>query len=161
VIVSSGAHRDVPFDFTDPQFEHRPYDRWTAYGQSKTADVLFAVGAARRWAADGVTANAVNPGWVMTGLQRHVDDATMRAMGAMDDDGAIIEQPYSKTLEEGAAASVLLAGSPLVRELTGHYLEDNQVAPIVRPGDGPGGVAAHAMDPEPAERLWAYGLKAL
>ena len=162
VVVSSGAHRDVPFHFADPQFEHRPYDRWTAYGQSKTADVLLAVGAAHRWAGDGVTANAVNPGWVMTGLQRHVDDATMKAMGAMDEHGEIIEQPYSKTLAEGAAASVLLAGSPLALDLTGRYVEDNRVAPTVRPGDDqPGGVAAHAVDPEAAERLWEYGSRAL
>ncbi|HEX6342599.1 SDR family NAD(P)-dependent oxidoreductase [Umezawaea sp.] len=162
VVVASGAHRDVPFDFADPQFERRPYDRWTAYGQSKTADVLLAVGASRRWAADGVTANAVNPGWVMTGLQRHVDDAAMKAMGAMDEDGAIIEQPYSKTLAEGAAASVLLAGSPLVEGLTGRYVEDNRVAPTVRPGDErPGGVAEHAVDPEAADRLWEYASRAL
>ncbi|MCS7475520.1 SDR family NAD(P)-dependent oxidoreductase [Umezawaea endophytica] len=160
VVVSSGAHRDAPFDFADPQFERRPYDRWSAYGQSKTADVLLAVGASRRWAEDGVTANAVNPGWVMTGLQRHVDDATMKAMGAMDEHGAIIEQPYSRTLAEGAAASVLLAGSPLVRDLTGQYVEGNQVAPVAVEGH-PGGVAAHAVDPEAAERLWALGSRAL
>jgi NAD(P)-dependent dehydrogenase (short-subunit alcohol dehydrogenase family) len=149
VVVSSGAHRDVPFDFTDPQFERRPYDRWQAYGQSKTAGVLLAVGAARRWAADGITANALNPGWIMTGLQRHVDDDTMKAMGAMDADGAIIEQPYSKTLAEGAATAVLLAASPLVAGVTGRYFEDNRVA-------GPAQVAEHALDPAAADRLWAY-----
>ncbi|GAA2592013.1 SDR family NAD(P)-dependent oxidoreductase [Winogradskya consettensis] len=149
VVVSSGAHRDAPFDFDDPQFERRPYDRWQAYGQSKTADVLLAVGAARRWAADGITANALNPGWIMTGLQRHVDDDTMKAMGAMDDNGVIIEQPYSKTLSEGAATSVLLAGSPLVAGVTGKYFEDNAIA-------GPDQAAAHALDPATADRLWAY-----
>ena len=162
VVVSSGAHRGVPFDFADPQFEQRPYDRWTAYGQSKTAGVLFAVGAAERWAADGITANALNPGWIMTGLQRHVDDATMKAMGAMDDDGAIIEQPYSKTLAEGAATSVLLARSPTVAGVTGRYFEDNAVAPTVQPGeDSSAGVAAHALDPVAAARLWDYASGAL
>jgi NAD(P)-dependent dehydrogenase (short-subunit alcohol dehydrogenase family) len=152
VVVSSGAHRDVPFDFTDPQFTHREYDRWTAYGQSKTADVLLTVGAARRWAADGITANAVNPGWVMTGLQRHVDAATMRAMGAIDEDGKVIPQPYSKTLEEGASGLVQLAASPLVADVTGRYFEDNEVSAAV---------AAHAVDPVAADRLWEYGLTAL
>jgi NAD(P)-dependent dehydrogenase (short-subunit alcohol dehydrogenase family) len=154
VVVSSGAHRDAPFDFTDPQFERRPYDRWLAYGQSKTADVLLAVGAARRWAADGITANALNPGWIMTGLQRHVDDDTMKAMGAMDANGVIIEQPYSKTLAEGAATSVLLAGSPLVAGITGKYFEDNQIA-------GPAQVSGHALDPAAADRLWAYASEAV
>ncbi|SFN06443.1 hypothetical protein SAMN05421805_102448 [Saccharopolyspora antimicrobica] len=60
MIVSSGAHRQAPFDFADPHFEHRPYDAWTAYGQSKSAGVLFAVGA-RRWVGDGITANALTP----------------------------------------------------------------------------------------------------
>ncbi|AGZ41775.1 SDR family NAD(P)-dependent oxidoreductase [Actinoplanes friuliensis] len=151
VVVSSGAHRDVPFDFADPQFARRPYDRWVAYGQSKTADVLLAVGAARRWAADGITANAVNPGWIMTGLQRHVDDTTMKAMGAMDEHGVIIEQPYSKNLAEGASTSVLLAGSPLVAGVTGQYFEDNHI----------GGGAAHALDPEAADRLWELAAAAV
>jgi NAD(P)-dependent dehydrogenase (short-subunit alcohol dehydrogenase family) len=148
VVVSSGAHRDAPFDFDDPQFARRPYDRWAAYGQSKTADVLLAVGAAREWAADGITANALNPGWIMTGLQRHVDDDTMKAMGAMDEHGAIITQPYSKSLAEGASTTVLLAASPLVEGVTGRYFEDNR--------DAPEAVAAHAVDPAAADRLWTY-----
>ncbi|WFB88447.1 MULTISPECIES: SDR family NAD(P)-dependent oxidoreductase [Streptomyces] len=154
VIVSSGAHRGTPFDFEDPQFERRPYDRWVAYGQSKTADVLLAVGA-RRWAGDGIIANALNPGWISTNLQRHVDDATMRAMGAIDENGDIIPQPYYKTPEQGAATSLLLAASPLVEGVTGRYFEDNQEAPVVAADDERlGGVADHAMDAEAADRLW-------
>ncbi|MFE0748872.1 SDR family NAD(P)-dependent oxidoreductase [Gordonia sp. NPDC058843] len=152
VVVSSGAHRDTPFDFDDPHFRRRTYDRWSAYGQSKTAGVLWAVAAAQRWAEDGITANALNPGWVMTGLQRHVDDATMRAMGAIDDDGNVITQPYSKTLSEGAAPSVLLAASPAIAEVTGRYFEDNQPAPVTTAG--PTGVAPHAVDSVAAQRLW-------
>ncbi|KAB8180117.1 SDR family NAD(P)-dependent oxidoreductase [Microbispora catharanthi] len=154
VVVSSGAHRDTPFDFDDPQFERRPYHPWTAYGQSKTADVLLAVGA-RRWAADGITANALNPGWIMTNLQRHLDEAAMREMGAIDEDGEIIPQLYLKTVAQGAAASVLLAASPLVEGVTGRYFEDNQEAPPAAPGIV-GGVAAHALDPDAADRLWDY-----
>ncbi|MFI7030006.1 SDR family NAD(P)-dependent oxidoreductase [Microbispora rosea] len=159
VIVSSGAHRDVPFDFDDPQFERRPYHPWTAYGQSKTADVLLAVGA-RRWAADGITANALNPGWIITNLQRHMDEATMREMGAIDENGEIIPKPYLKTLSQGAAASVLLAASPLVEGVTGRYFEDNQEAPLATP-EILGGVAAHALDPDAADRLWDYGSSAI
>ncbi|MFE4690189.1 SDR family NAD(P)-dependent oxidoreductase [Streptomyces sp. NPDC056749] len=161
VVVSSGAHRDVPFDFEDPHFERRPYDPWAAYGQSKTADVLFAVGA-RRWAADGITANALNPGYILTRLQRHLDDDTMRSFGVMDDEGNLNPLPYYKTPEQGAATSVLLAASPLLRDVTGRYFEDNQEARTVRGDDGrPGGVGAHALDPAAADRLWAYGADAL
>ncbi|MDT7847494.1 SDR family NAD(P)-dependent oxidoreductase [Streptomyces justiciae] len=161
VVVSSGAHRTAPFDFEDPQFEKRPYDRWAAYGQSKTADVLLAVGA-RRWAGDGITANALNPGWISTNLQRHVDDETMRAMGAIDANGEIIRTSYYKTPEEGAATSVLLAASPLVEGVTGRYFEDNQEAGVVTDADErPGGVAAHAVDPEAADRLWDLASAAL
>ncbi|MFI8008191.1 SDR family NAD(P)-dependent oxidoreductase [Streptomyces sp. NPDC086010] len=161
VIVSSGAHRTAAFDFEDPQFERRPYDRWTAYGQSKTADVLLAVGA-RRWAGDGITANALNPGWISTNLQRHVDDATMRELGAIDEDGNIIPQPYYKSPEQGAATSVLLAASPLVEGVTGRYFEDNQEAPVVAADDErPGGVAAHAVDTGTADRLWDYAAAAV
>lgn len=158
VVVSSGAHRDVPFDFDDPHFARRPYDRWTAYGQSKTADVLLCVGA-RAWAGDGITANSLNPGWISTNLQRHIDAETMRAMGAVDENGEIIKTPYYKTPVQGASTSVLLAVSPLVKGVTGRYFEDNQEAPVVsgaRDEHIVGGVAAHALDPEAADRLWAY-----
>ena len=162
VLVSSGAHLGTPFDFDDPQFERRPYDRWSAYGQSKTADVLLAVGIATRWAADGITANAVNPGWITTNLQRHVDDETMRAMGAMDEAGNRIEQPYYKTPAQGAAVSVLLAASPLLAHVTGQYFEDNEAAAVVAGGpDASRGVAAHAVDRTAADRLWAYAEQTL
>jgi NAD(P)-dependent dehydrogenase (short-subunit alcohol dehydrogenase family) len=155
VVVSSGAHRWASFDFDDPHFERRPYDPWAAYGQSKTADVLFAVGA-RRWAADGITANALNPGFILTNLQRHLDDDTMRAFGVMDEAGKLTPLPHYKTPAQGAATSVLLAASPLLDSVTGRYFEDNQEAQVVRPDEEGGGVAAHALDPEAADRLWEY-----
>ncbi|GAB7038666.1 MULTISPECIES: SDR family NAD(P)-dependent oxidoreductase [Catenuloplanes] len=149
VVLSSGAHRDHPLDRDDPHFAHRPYDRWAAYGQSKTADVLLAVEAARRWAGDGILANAANPGWVMTGLQRHVDDATMTAMGATDANGTVIPRPYSRTLAEGAAGPVTLAVSATT---TGAYYEDT--APSAN-------VAPHATDPETAAWLWDHASEAV
>ncbi|MBQ1091406.1 SDR family NAD(P)-dependent oxidoreductase [Streptomyces sp. B93] len=161
VLVSSGAHISVPFDFEDPQFERRPYDPWAAYGQSKTAEVLFAVGA-RRWAGDGITVNACNPGYILTNLQRHLDDDTMRAFGVMDADGHLTPLPYYKTPAQGAATSVLLAASPLVSGVTGRYFDDNQEAPIAVEGaENPSGVAAHALDAASAQRLWEYADRAL
>jgi NAD(P)-dependent dehydrogenase (short-subunit alcohol dehydrogenase family) len=147
VVVSSGAHRHHPFDFEDPQFEHTPYDRWVAYGRSKSADVLLAVGIAERWAEDGIVANALMPGWITTPLSRHLDLATLQALGAADADGNRIEPPHFKTPEQGAATSVLLAASPLVEGVSGRYFEDNREA-------SEDGVAAHALDPEAAARLW-------
>lgn len=162
VMVSSGAHLAAPFDFDDPQFERRPYDPWSAYGQSKTAEVLLAVGITRRWARDGITANALNPGYIFTNLQRHIDDDTMRAMGAMDEAGNLIEAEYYKKPSQGASTTVLLAGSPLLHGVGGRYFDDNQEAEVIPGGpDATGGVAAHALDPAASDRLWAYAEKAL
>jgi NAD(P)-dependent dehydrogenase (short-subunit alcohol dehydrogenase family) len=161
VMVSSGAQLRAPFDFDDPHFEHRPYDPWAAYAQSKTADVLLAVGLARHWAADGVTANAFEPGYIHTNLQRHLDDATMRAVGAMDDEGNLVTPDYYKTPEQGAATSVLLAASPLLDGVTGRFFSDNQEAEVVPGGpDVAAGVAAWSVDQVAADRLWDYALTA-
>lgn len=161
-VVSSSAHLRAAFDFEDPQFARRPYDRWTAYAQSKTADVLLAVGIAQQWTDDGITANALMPGWITTDLQRHLDAATLRAMGAMNDAGDRIEQDYFKTREQGAATTVLVAASPLLEAVTGLYFEDNQQAPIVHASAVPAaGVAEHAMDAAAAARLWEYSSSVL
>lgn len=162
VVVSSGAHLRTGIDFDDPQFARRPYDPWTAYGQSKTADVLLAVGIARRWAGDGITANAFTPGYVHTNLQRHLDADTMRAAGAMDDAGNLLTPSHFTSPAQGAATSVLLAASPLVEGVTGRYFEENQEAGIVPGGPEPtAGVAEHAVDPAAADRLWAYAEQVL
>lgn len=160
VMVGSGAHLKVPFDFDDPHFERRPYDPWTSYGQSKTADALFAVGA-RRWVADGITANALSPGYILTNLQRHLDDDTMRAFGVMDEAGNLTPLSYYKTPAQGAATSTLLAASPLLEGVTGRYFEDNQEAPVVESDEASGGVAPHALDPAVADRLWEYAESAV
>lgn len=157
VTVSSSAHRRSAFDFQDPHFEMRPYDPWSAYAQSKTADVLLAVGATQRWGEHGVSANSLMPGWITTNLQRHLDDETLRALGAMDDVGNRIEGAHYKTPEQGAATSVLLAAHPLLNGISGRYFEDNQEAQIILDTeDQSTGVAGHALDPEAADRLWEY-----
>ncbi|MGD8194165.1 SDR family NAD(P)-dependent oxidoreductase [Herbiconiux sp. P18] len=162
VALSSTAHLRAAVDFDDPHYVDRPYDRWNAYSQSKTADVLLAAGIASRWKTDGVTANAVMPGWITTNLQRHLDDDTLRAMGAMDENGNRIEQSFFKTPAQGAATSVLLAASPIVAGVSGTYFEDNQEAEVVETGDGHStGVARYALDPANAERLWEMADRAL
>ena len=143
VSVSSSAHLRSDVHFDDIHFENRPYDEWAAYGQSKTANVLFAVEAAKRWASDGIVANALMPGGIRTPLQRHVPDELLQQW----------EHFPWKTTEQGASTSVLLAASPLVAGVTGKYFEDNNEAlPHVEGQEG--GVAEYALDPESATRLW-------
>ncbi|MGW0517906.1 SDR family NAD(P)-dependent oxidoreductase [Crossiella sp. NPDC003009] len=148
VSVSSSAHLMGTVDFEDPHFERRPYDPWVAYGQSKTANILFAVAAAQRWAADGIEVNALMPGGIRTGLQRHVqNDPGFEAMVASSG-------MRWKTTEQGAATSVLLAASPLVAGISGRYFEDvNEALPSV-PGERRRGVAPYALDAAAAKRLW-------
>jgi len=119
-----------------------------AYAQSKTANVLFAVGATARWAGDGITANALMPGAIPTNLQRHTG-------------GMKTPPERRKTPEQGAATSVLLATSPLLKGIGGRYFEDcNEVLPEDGGGDM-SGVAAYALDPGNADRLWEESLRLL
>ncbi|WP_306214401.1 SDR family NAD(P)-dependent oxidoreductase [Actinoplanes sp. RD1] len=144
VLVSSGAHRQATVDPDDPAGERQPYDPFAAYARAKRAEIMLAVALSRRWAGDGITANALNPGFVHTNLQRHLDDDTMRSFGAMDAAGNLVTPDYYKTPEQGAATSVLLAASPLVDGVTGRYFQDNQET------------ASEALDPVAAERLWDW-----
>jgi hypothetical protein len=99
---------------------------------------------------------------VLTNLQRHLDDDTMRSFGVMDDDGKVKPLPHYKTPPQGAAGSVLLAASPSVAGVTGRYFENNQEAEVVAGDRGEAsGVAAHAVDPAAADRLWDYATDAL
>ena len=149
VSVSSSAHLRSPVVFDDIHFRERPYEAWSAYGQSKTANVLFAVEAAKRWAADGIMVNALMPGGIRTNLQRYVTDAELERLRAESGGGA----PRWKTPEQGAATSVLAAASPLLAGVSGRYFEDCDEAEPNRAGTRTG-VAAYALDPEQAERLW-------
>jgi NAD(P)-dependent dehydrogenase (short-subunit alcohol dehydrogenase family) len=160
VSVSSSGHLRSPVVFDDLDYAFRDYDPFGAYGQSKTANVLFAVEAARRWAGDGITANALMPGGIATPLQRHVLEADPDYMDKA-------HERYSragislKTPEQGAATSVLLATSPQLDGIGGRYFEDCNEAPVVtrRPEFGVGGVARYAIDPANAERLWDVSLE--
>jgi NAD(P)-dependent dehydrogenase (short-subunit alcohol dehydrogenase family) len=150
VSVSSSAHFRSPVIFDDLHFRNRPYDPWLAYGQSKTANILFAVEAAKRWAADGITANALNPGRITgTNLGRHLGNI-LNAPASFEPTSTDVSW---KNIEQGAATSVLLAGSPLVEGVTGRYFEDCQEAEPNRPGVRRG-VADYALDPVAASRLW-------
>ncbi|WP_329565246.1 SDR family NAD(P)-dependent oxidoreductase [Streptomyces sp. NBC_01361] len=153
VSVSSIGHLFSPVVFDDLDYRFRPYDPWTSYGQSKTANALFAVGAAERWADDGITANALMPGNIAdTSLARHMDMQQVADFIASGE----LALPPGKTVEQGAATSVLVAASPTVEGLTGRYFEDcAEAKPVTQRAGAVAGVAPYALDPDNAARLWA------
>ena len=152
VAVSSIGHLFGPVVFDDLHYRFRPYDQWTSYGQSKSAIVLFAVAAAQRWAGVGIVVNALMPGNIAsTALARHMGPDDLANFGKETD----LALPPVKTIEQGAATSVLLAASPEVDGVTGRYYEDCAQAPVVQEREGhAGGVAPYVLDPDNADRLW-------
>jgi NAD(P)-dependent dehydrogenase (short-subunit alcohol dehydrogenase family) len=157
VSVSSSGHLRSPVVFDDIDYAFRDYDPFGAYGQSKTANVLFAVEATRRWAPEGIVANALMPGGIATPLQRHLPaDYAVQALERFRAAGTDF-----KSVQQGAATSVLLAASPLVEGVGGRYFEDcNEAVRVDRRGTpGGGGVAPYALDPANAERLWELSVK--
>jgi NAD(P)-dependent dehydrogenase (short-subunit alcohol dehydrogenase family) len=150
VSVSSSGSLFGPIFWDDPHFRFMPYDPLLAYAQSKTACTLLSVGIAQRWDIDGISSNALNPGAIATNLQRHTG-------------GLRTPEHLRKTLEEGAATTVLLAASPLVEGTGGRYFENCAEAPVVesRPESRLEGVAGYALDSANAERLWDMSLRLL
>jgi NAD(P)-dependent dehydrogenase (short-subunit alcohol dehydrogenase family) len=175
VNVTSGGHRLSDIRWDDPHFT-TGYDGILAYGQSKTANVLFAVELDRRWAEDGIRGYAVHPGivittnlgpWLAAGEERTpwLSDDELRAMGLIDDSGRQIIDPdrEMKTPQQGASTTVFGATSPLLAQIGGVYLKDNDISPLdENPADfafgsgpvPPSDVVPHAVDPESARRLW-------
>lgn len=156
VSVSSRGHRFSPMNFEDANFENRPYDRWVAYGQSKTANALFAVGVGARGKADRIRAFSLHPGRIIdTGLARHMSAAEVKAIPVADAQGrAFTDQAdFIKTPEQGAATEVWCATSPQLEGLGGLYCEDCDIASLVPPESQGLGVRPYAVDPGLAERL--------
>jgi NAD(P)-dependent dehydrogenase (short-subunit alcohol dehydrogenase family) len=160
VSVSSRGHLRSPVVFDDLNFSSRPYDPWVAYGQSKTANVLFAVEATRRCAGDGITANAVHPGAILeTNLSRHMDPQYPAELRASATNAETFDRSTLrfKTVEQGAATSVLVATSAQLDGIGGRYFEDCNQARVLdsaAPDTSSSGVAAYALDPGTARRLW-------
>ena len=154
VSVSSRGHHRSPVRWDDPHFEHTPYDKWEAYGQAKTSNVLFAVQLDKLGQDAGVRAFALHPGGIMTPLQRHLRKEEMIAAGWLDEDGNV-KNPNFKTPEQGAATEVWCATSPQLDGMGGVYCEDCDIAEMAQEGDTSKGVRDYAVDPGQAERLWA------
>jgi NAD(P)-dependent dehydrogenase (short-subunit alcohol dehydrogenase family) len=154
VSLSSRGHARAGIDFDDPHFERRPYDKWVAYGQSKTANALFALALDARGEPHHVRAFSVHPGAILTELVRSLSAEELRAVSA----GSEVE--FFKSPEQGAATSVWCATSGQLAGKGGVYCEDVDIAEAVA-ADAPGkrGVRPWAMDPGSAERLWTLSEK--
>ncbi|MEV7736103.1 SDR family NAD(P)-dependent oxidoreductase [Streptomyces sp. NPDC088921] len=153
VSVSSRAHHFSGMRWDDVHWR-TGYDKWQAYGQAKSANVLFAVHLDKLGADRGVRAFALHPGGILTPLQRHLPKAEMVERGWIDEQGNALNPSGFKSPEQGAATQVWAATSPQLAGMGGVYLEDCDIAEPAVDGDESGGVKAWATDPEQAERLW-------
>lgn len=152
VNLSSAGHRLGDMDFDDPHFETRDYDKWLAYGQSKTANILFTRELDRRLCARGVRAIAVHPGMIMTELGRHLTPEDVQDLMSRADPEA--GRPTFKSIEQGAATSCWVASAAELDNQGGLYCEDCHVAEEKVDGASISGISPHAINPESALRLW-------
>jgi len=161
ICLSSRGHHRSGIDFEDTMFDRRPYDKWAAYGQSKTANVLFAVGLEARGARRGIHAFAVHPGGIVTDLMRHMSAEEQAAFGVVDGKAvaAEVKSPVMsaplrfKTIAQGAATQVWAATNERLDGKGGVYCEDCDIAEVALQA-GAKGVRPYAIDPALAERLW-------
>ncbi|WP_300390156.1 oxidoreductase [Henriciella sp.] len=164
VALSSTAHILTDVHWDDPHFREHDYDKWQAYGQSKSADALFANGLNRKWGEHGVKAFSAHPGGIFTDLQRHLPDEEMVQLGWKNPDGTIPEQVQKmfKTPEQGASTAVWAATSPQLEERGGEYCENCDIAQLA---DENSQRWEHARewicDEEKADRLWEMSEKML
>ena len=157
VELTSIGHRRGGVNFDDPHYRHRPYEKWEAYGQSKSANALFAVGFHARFKDKGVSANSVMPGGIMTPLQRHLTREEMVGMGWMDEAGK--PRDGFKTPSQGASTSVWAAIGPELEGVGGLYLENCAQAEAWSEQTPWAGVMPHAIDPAAADRLWELSVE--
>jgi len=161
VNLASSGHRFSNVDLNDPNFEATPYEPFVAYGRSKTANILFALGFDQRHRARGVRAAAVHPGGIQTELARHMETAQMEKMIQQINEQAAAEgkEPFQfKTVPQGAATSVWAAVVAPAEEVGGRYCENCHVSAVVADDTRLGlldeGVRGYALDPENAKALW-------
>lgn len=152
VNLTSGGHQFGPVDFDDPHFHHRPYDRWLAYGQSKTANIWHALSLFERLGERGLSAFAVHPGAVHTELSRHMSAKELQGLQGESDNAARLT---FKSIPQGAATTVWAATSAALEGRGGLYLEDCGIgSPVQGEGLSSSGYAPWALDRDRAEALW-------
>ena len=159
ICLSSTAHKLCDIRWEDIHYESNNYDKWQAYGQSKTANALFANALSRRLKKTDGLAFSVHPGGIFTPLQRHLPKEEMVALGWLNEDGnpsELAKQGF-KTPAQGCATTLWAATSQLLENKPGVYCEDCNIAAPTNPNNPMArysGVNAHACDDESAERLW-------
>ena len=157
VCLSSTAHIVSDVHWDDTHFNSHDYDKWQAYGQAKSANALFALGADNRWKDKGIRAFGVHPGGIFTDLQRHLTTEEMAILGWMNEDGTIPErvQKSFKTPEQGASTEVWAATSPKLDGMGGVYCEDCDIAQLATPESQRYQHAREWIcDDAKADRLW-------
>jgi len=155
VNLSSSGHRFSDIDLEDPNFEHTPYTEFGAYGRSKTANVLFAVGFDARHKARGVRATAVHPGVIQTELGRYMTPEVRAQIMPATGDAAAAAAFTWKTIPQGAATSIWSGVVAPAETVGGRFCEDCHVAEVIDDPAMRGGVRPYALDPDRAEALWA------
>ena len=159
MLFRSSGHKISGVVFDDIHFERREYNKWKAYGQAKSANAMFALGLHLKYADKGITANAVHPGGIMTGLQKFLPIEEMRALGWLKADDTPLD--IFKTPEQGASTSAWAATSPQLKGRGGMYLEDCSVGQPAEPSHRASGYSPHIADAELALRLWDVSEKML
>jgi len=150
VVLSSSAHQMAPVFFDDIGFRQMDYNKWAAYGQSKTANALFAVGLNARLKETGGEAYSVHPGVIQTELARRMDDEDMERFGELIEQGLMA----LKSIPQGAATQVYAATAPELTGKGGAYLADVQIAPVDAEAEDMTKVRPYAIDTNAAERVW-------
>jgi len=160
VSLSSRGHMMGKVDLQDPNFSERPYDKWKAYGQAKSANSLFAVELDRRGQAHGIRAFAAHPGGILTDLIRHMSAEELKTFGIYQENGVMKVPERFKTVAQGAATTIWCAVSPQLDGLGGAYCEDCDIAAVV-PADSKlyNGVRPWAIDKATAAALWTLSEK--
>ena len=130
VALSSLGHSISGVDISDPNFNQRPYDKWEACGQSKSANSLFAVELDKRGQEHGIRAFAVHPGGILTDLARYLTDEDFKAFGVYRENGVLKGPDWLKNIEQGAATTVWCGVSPQLNNKGGVYCEDCDIAPM-------------------------------
>lgn len=160
--LSSVAHAFSNVDFEDVNFKKRAYDPWAAYGQSKTANILFSVELTRLYANEGILSNAIMPGCIETGLQKYIRDDELKKFGWKDENGNI--NPNIKSVEQGASTTIWAAVADELNDRGGLYLEDCAISKLKKKEEifqnmFAGGYTDYALDAEAAKKLWIFSLR--
>lgn len=160
--VSSQGHQFAPFNFDDPNFEHREYETLQGYGQSKSAVNLFSLELDNRAKEFGVRAYSLHPGSIGgTELAREAPLELFVQMGFCDEKGNMLPEIAAslKTIPQGASTTIWCATNPQLKDIGGVYCEDNDIAEPYLGQEFSSGVKPYSLDETNAKHLWELSEK--